>query len=25
MSPKEILKNWVTAFNEGDAEKISNL
>ena len=25
MSPKEILKNWVTSFNEGDAEKISNL
>ncbi|MEC7225407.1 MAG: nuclear transport factor 2 family protein [Candidatus Latescibacterota bacterium] len=24
MSPKEIVKKWVEAFNEGDAEKLSS-
>ena len=25
MEPKEIVKKWVEAFNEGDSEKIANL
>ncbi|MBN1650309.1 MAG: nuclear transport factor 2 family protein [Bacteroidales bacterium] len=25
MKPKELIEKWVTAFNEGNAEKIANL
>lgn len=24
MQPKEIVKNWVSAFNEGNADKIAS-